>query len=184
MGVSRWLTVALCAVLAGRCAAQCPNQCSGHGSCGAGNACTCDAQYAFAADCSLMSCPKGTAWADKASAANTGHSMQECSNQGLCVRATGACACNPGQGFRRYQSAFADTRRRRRRRPTYQTAAFYYCHTDASFSDSRRRGVLGISFRRRRNSRRRGKFTNVNTRRLEEEEGTFDELDEQAKTSM
>ena len=96
MGASHWLTAALCAVLAGRCAAQCPNQCSGHGSCGAGNACTCDAQYAFAADCSLMSCPKGTAWADKASAANTGHSQQECSNQGLCVRATGACACNPG----------------------------------------------------------------------------------------
>jgi hypothetical protein len=95
-----------------------------------------------------------------------------------------ACACNPGQGFRRYQSAFADTRRRRRRRPTYKTAAFYYCHTDASFSDSRRRGILGISLRRRRNSRRRGKFTNVNTRRLEEEEGTFDELNEQAKASM
>ena len=38
--------------------------CSGHGY-DAGNACTCnDAQYAFAADCSLTSCPNGNAWAN------------------------------------------------------------------------------------------------------------------------
>jgi len=89
-----------------------------------------------------------------------------------------ACGCNPGQGFRRYQPYFGDQRRRRRRTPTNVTPARYYCHTDRSFSDSRRRGVQ--VYRRRRTSRRRGTFSPG--RRLEEEEGTFD--GEQAKTSV
>jgi hypothetical protein len=101
--------------------AQCPNGCSGHGTCGAGNVCTCDPTYSFAADCSMgellcsfaavvappcperlpvpaaVNCPTGIAWWDKASVANTAHASEtECSNQGTCLRTTGQCTCLAG----------------------------------------------------------------------------------------
>ena len=105
---------------------RCPNGCNGHGTCGQGNVCTCETGYTFAPDCSMsecpglvvmirvclrslallvcwtillvstVNCPTGNAWADKASAANTAHSSQECSNQGTCTRSDGKCQCYPG----------------------------------------------------------------------------------------
>lgn len=38
-------------------------------------------------------CARGVAWADKAYATDTAHSEVECSNAGVCDRATGMCGC-------------------------------------------------------------------------------------------
>ncbi|EQC30579.1 hypothetical protein SDRG_11637 [Saprolegnia diclina VS20] len=73
----------------------CANMCSGHGTCGAANKCTCFANF-MGADCSRRACPKGIAWSDKALAANTAHSMMECSNRGTCDYIKGVCTCADG----------------------------------------------------------------------------------------
>ncbi|CAM9353183.1 unnamed protein product, partial [Pylaiella littoralis] len=73
--------------------AACPNHCSGHGTCGPGAKCTCNSGWDFAPDCSLRTCSKGLAWADKAYATDTAHGEVECSNAGLCDRSTGICSC-------------------------------------------------------------------------------------------
>ena len=44
-------------------------------------------------DCSLRTCPYGTAWAAKPVAVNNGHPLTECSNKGMCNRETGECKC-------------------------------------------------------------------------------------------
>jgi hypothetical protein len=44
-------------------AAQCPNACSGHGTCGKNDQCTCYRNW-MANDCSLRSCPSARAWVD------------------------------------------------------------------------------------------------------------------------
>lgn len=41
-------------------------------------------------------CPKGPAWADKPYALDLAHQSVECSNAGICDRATGSCKCFPG----------------------------------------------------------------------------------------
>lgn len=79
--------------------AFCPNACSGHGSCGGNDKCTCykrpngdDAWQDH--DCSQRTCPKGTAWVSSVvEAANSAHPSVECSNKGLCNRKTGECDC-------------------------------------------------------------------------------------------
>lgn len=74
--------------------------CSGHGFCSGapGYTCTCDKAWAFAPDCSERSCAVGRAWfAPPSVAADVAHdTFLECSNRGLCDRATGECACGPG----------------------------------------------------------------------------------------
>lgn len=79
-----------------------PNLCSGHGSCessadGSTSArqCSCNAGWT-GADCSLMTCPLGAAWSDKARGTDDAHAPAECSNRGACDRASGVCACDPG----------------------------------------------------------------------------------------
>jgi hypothetical protein len=74
----------------------CPNLCSGHGSCGAGDVCTCYTTYNASTDCSMRHCPYGLVWADKAIKANTAHSWSECSSHGTCDRAAGECVCDLG----------------------------------------------------------------------------------------
>ncbi|CAM9206772.1 unnamed protein product [Heterosigma akashiwo] len=93
--------VALIIALVGYVAAYCPNGCSGHGSCGANDKCTCytrpngdDAWTEH--DCSLRTCPKGDAWAYPATAANDAHPSMECSNMGICDRSNGECECFDG----------------------------------------------------------------------------------------
>lgn len=44
----------------------------------------------------MRDCPVGPAWADRAYATDKAHSDTECSNAGLCDRASGQCACFPG----------------------------------------------------------------------------------------
>jgi hypothetical protein len=80
--------------------AYCPNGCSGHGSCGANDKCTCynrpngDPAW-MDHDCSKRTCPKDTAWVDVPTNENTAHASAECANRGLCDRKTGQCKCFP-----------------------------------------------------------------------------------------
>jgi hypothetical protein len=86
-----WVAAVL--LLAPSVFAVCPNYCSGHGSCGSENTCSCNDGWDFAADCSLRTCPTAPAWADKAYAVDTAHTEVECANAGLCDRETGTCQC-------------------------------------------------------------------------------------------
>lgn len=115
------LTVAILATLS-LTEAYCPNGCSGHGTCGANDKCTCytqkndnaaagalgdfsgatgatytdvaDAAWT-GADCSFRTCPMREAWASVPKETNGGHTRAECSNKGECDRKTGECKCFP-----------------------------------------------------------------------------------------
>ena len=81
--------------------AYCPNGCSGHGSCGASDKCTCytriDGEPAWTFnDCSGRTCPKGQAWVGYVQNINDAHPVVECSNAGSCDRKSGLCTCFPG----------------------------------------------------------------------------------------
>ncbi|GMI43375.1 hypothetical protein TrCOL_g9673 [Triparma columacea] len=89
------------AALIASVSAYCPNGCSGHGSCGANDKCTCylrpnDDPAWTEHDCSLRTCPKGLAWAAVATKANDAHPSVECSNKGSCDRKSGECECFDG----------------------------------------------------------------------------------------
>jgi len=83
------------------------NGCSGHGICDyCSGRCSCFEGYGNVhdlltpalrapADCSLRTCPAGTALADVALTATKAHRKAECSNAGLCDRQTGECQCFP-----------------------------------------------------------------------------------------
>lgn len=74
-------------------AQPCPNLCNAHGQCSDPDG-VCDCYEGWTgADCSLMICPYGPAWADKAVSVDTAHQDMECSNRGLCNRGTGVCSC-------------------------------------------------------------------------------------------
>jgi len=82
--------------------AFCPNGCSGHGSCGKNDKCSCyarpkstDPAYTNY-DCSERTCPKSSAWVDYATAENSAHLTAECSAKGACDRKTGECKCFDG----------------------------------------------------------------------------------------
>jgi hypothetical protein len=86
--------VALLGLAAGAMAA-CPNHCSGNGKCVADDKCSCFIRYT-GADCSQRKCKENLAWADGST--SDAHAYYECSNKGVCDRATGECACYPGYG--------------------------------------------------------------------------------------
>lgn len=103
------LVVALAALAAVQ--AACPNSCSGHGTCSEHDKCTCYKRKDgtadelgnvvaawVGADCGQRSCPYQLAWVDvpKAANQNIAHRNAECSNAGVCDRATGMCQCFPG----------------------------------------------------------------------------------------
>ncbi|ETW07562.1 hypothetical protein H310_02049 [Aphanomyces invadans] len=90
-------TVLLCLLWLPDSDASCANMCSGHGTCGMSNKCTCDAQWNVVPDCSRHVCPSGVAWVDKASAPNGAHAtVMECSNRGICDYSKGSCICAEG----------------------------------------------------------------------------------------
>lgn len=77
------------------------NDCSGHGKCNfAARQCVCyegwggpsDVTSVRAPDCSLRSCPAGRPWGIPPDVAT----LAECSEAGICNRASGVCACNAG----------------------------------------------------------------------------------------
>lgn len=84
---------------AGGIVSSCPSdiQCSGHGVCNAQTyRCSCAVGWT-AADCSDRTCPNGLSWFAYPSADNVAHTTySECSDMGICNRATGECACQPG----------------------------------------------------------------------------------------
>jgi len=109
------LTVAILATLS-LTEAYCPNGCSGHGTCGANDKCTCytkkddnagvtDAQAYVTGDtsdidaawtghdCSARTCPMRAAWVSVPKEDDGGHDRAECSNKGECDRKTGTCKC-------------------------------------------------------------------------------------------
>lgn len=83
-------------------AAYCPNSCSGHGSCGTHDKCTCylktdGTSFAWqGADCSERICPTGLAWAGVVTTTNDAHASSECSAKGACDRDSGECKCFDG----------------------------------------------------------------------------------------
>ena len=123
------LIIAIMALAAGYANAECNNMCSGHGICGANDACTCYRNWR-GNDCSERTCQYGVAfintangdldhdgvveastlvmtqWAPKSTGGTfelypdlsneESHSYMECSNKGLCDRATGTCVCFDG----------------------------------------------------------------------------------------
>jgi hypothetical protein len=70
------------AALVGAAVASCPNACSGHGSCGNHDRCSCYANF-VGGDCSKKACPYG-------------RSGKECSGRGTCDRGAGSCECADG----------------------------------------------------------------------------------------
>ena len=69
--------------------------CSGHGDCSISGRCDCWEGWT-GGSCAERTCPMGRAWADVATATDTAHALAECSNRGLCDRATGRCVCGVG----------------------------------------------------------------------------------------
>jgi len=86
----------------------CFNNCSGHGFCRSNGAqistCLCDDGWGSindvslykAPDCAHRTCPSGISWASIATGNVTAHMVAECSDQGVCDRSTGKCACSTG----------------------------------------------------------------------------------------
>ena len=90
MFVSLWLSLLVLEVQ-GRCA----NNCNGNGVCDKYSRCICHRGY-MGGDCSLRTCPVAPAWADIPYGTDLAHAEIECSNKGVCNRATGLCTCQEG----------------------------------------------------------------------------------------
>jgi len=105
--------------------ADCPSGCSGHGTCGARDACDCYDNW-MGGDCSQRVCPFGLAFVDtpagdldhsgsvtnanlltqssnaytnelwQGTGSDEAHFYTECSGKGVCDRASGECACYDG----------------------------------------------------------------------------------------
>jgi hypothetical protein len=102
------------AMFAATAQAICPNKCSGHGTCGASDKCTCFPNWT-GADCAGRKCAYGLSWVaapnalsglDVPAAGGLGgrHAYTECSSRGICERGSGECRCfegYEGKGCRR-----------------------------------------------------------------------------------
>eukprot|EP00924_Labyrinthula_sp_SR-Ha-C_P009490 maker-scaffold_2-augustus-gene-25.2-mRNA-1 protein AED:0.16 eAED:0.16 QI:216/0/0.33/1/0/0.33/3/0/624 len=80
----------------GACPGESP--CTGHGTCGAYDLCSCYRNWQ-GSDCSGRTCPYGKAWADEIDSTVTGreaHHYLECSGKGTCNRDSGECECLEG----------------------------------------------------------------------------------------
>ena len=81
--------------------ARCDNACSGHGTCNIKSLCECYDNFGMGenkdhGDCSDRICPYDVSFADKPDKSGNHHKYAECSDAGICNRATGECACYSG----------------------------------------------------------------------------------------
>ena len=81
--------------------AACDNQCSGHGTCGTDDVCSCFDNWGIgqshdSGDCSDRICPYELAWVDSPDNSGTFHNYAECAGRGICSRDTGECLCFAG----------------------------------------------------------------------------------------
>lgn len=88
-------TVVASALLIAGAQARCPSDCSGKGTCGEHDLCTCYPGYQ-GLDCSERTCLFGRAWGDVVSGEGLAHDYSECSGNGECDRKTGECTCYDG----------------------------------------------------------------------------------------
>lgn len=82
-------------------AAECDNNCSGHGNCLIDEVCECYDNWGVglshdSGDCSDRICPFELAWVDTPNKAGSFHKYAECAGRGICNRGTGECACFDG----------------------------------------------------------------------------------------
>jgi hypothetical protein len=79
--------------------ADCPNACSGHGTC-TNNGCLCWAGWGNGDEtggaCDQRKCPYEIAWVDVPTYENKAHALRECAGRGICDRETGECNCLTG----------------------------------------------------------------------------------------
>jgi len=83
--------------------ASCPDSCSGHGTCGTHDKCSCFARWG-GSNCADRQCPSGLSWVVSNGGSNIPagddlggkHAYTECSSQGTCNTETGECECFPG----------------------------------------------------------------------------------------